>query len=954
MTENTREVQLKASMDATGVRAGVEQAKTAIQDLGKTAEREGAKAGAGLGKAGDGAGQAATKIDRETRSMIGSIERATAAFKAGQKGGADYFEVLAKQRGVSGDALKPYLDQLRQAEAAQKAAEGSLKGIGVSAAQTAAALRQVPAQFGDIVTSIAGGQKPLQVFLQQGSQIKDAFGGAGAASRALGGYVLGLLNPFSLAAAAGLGLAVAFESGSAEGRAFARTLILTGNAAGATVNQLAQVSAEIAKGGATQGAASEALTQLAATGKVGAENLGRFAAAALELQRVGGPAVEDTVKAFAELGRSPLQASLKLNESTNFLTVSLYEQIRALEQQGRTTEAAKVAQQGFASAMEQRIPALAANLGLLERAWKGVKEAITGAGDALLDIGRRSTVADLQGQLKNAEISAKEAGPAGLVAILAERKVRALRDQVAAAQEVERLAQRSAASAAVQLRQVAARDEAEKLLADLGVKRVSQADQELALRRKLAEAAVDEKTITEAIIALRKKGGESGGDAELASQRARVKEAGAYLATLKEIRATSAFEALGDAKQTESQKRVVDLQERLKASISGVTRAKLEQELAGARQLAAIEVETRDTEEMIKFQQQAQTEYQKLIAQNYSAARSTETQAKQQEELNGQLGKGATAAAKYRLEALEAERAVFLQAELIDAAQLASIQAKIDAQQRFVTALKSADFKAIDTGLDEWLRGANELERLYAEELRLSGLSRLERDKIVAARQVELKLAKELAKIDAADISDAEKERLRIKARVAAEKEASAAVNKVMRDDAARTADEIRQSLTDALMRGFERGKGLAQNLRDTVVNMFKTLVLRPTIEPYINQAAGWLQGALGGGAGGGGFGSLIGGIGSLFNSSWPPSAAAWACRAPRPRRRRRPTRAPACRAPARPSLWGPAPRLSAPTPRSLRSPWARPATPMRRDSTSATCRTPRPGWPRAALRPRP
>jgi hypothetical protein len=90
-----------------------------------------------------------------------------------------------------------------------------------------------------------------------------------------------------------------------------------------------------------------------------------------------------------------------------------------------------------------------------------------------------------------------------------------------------------------------------------------------------------------------------------------------------------------------------------------------------------------------------------------------------------------------------------------------------------------------------------------------------------------------------------------------------------MRDDAARTADEIRQSLTDALMRGFERGKGLAQNLRDTVVNMFKTLVLRPTIEPYINQAAGWLQGALGGGAGGGGFGSLIGGIGSLFNSSW-------------------------------------------------------------------------------------
>src|SRR5690606_9438095 len=45
-----------------------------------------------------------------------------------------------------------------------------------------------------------------------------------------------------------------------------------------------------------------------------------------------------------------------------------------------------------------------------------------------------------------------------------------------------------------------------------------------------------------------------------------------------------------------------------------------------------------------------------------------------------------------------------------------------------------------------------------------------------------------------------------------------------------RTAKEIERSLTDSLMRGFERGKGFAENLRDTLRNMFNTLVLRPVI----------------------------------------------------------------------------------------------------------------------------
>jgi phage-related minor tail protein len=877
MTENTREVQLKSSFDATGVRTGVEQAKTAIQDLGKTAEREGAKAGAGLAKAGEGLQKSAADAERAVGRYEAQLRRLTAETQAAADGTGKAGAVLNKAiaDGVDVTRLEPSLAKLRQAEAAATAAaQRSLSSVGVSAAQTAAALRQVPAQFTDIITSISAGQSPITVLLQQGGQLKDAFGGAGAAARALGGYVLGLINPFTVAAVAVGALALAYERGDAESREFQRTLILTGNAAGTTADRLSQVSAEIAKGGITRGGAAEALNQLAATGKVGAENLGRFAAAAIELQRAGGPAIDDTAKAFAELGRAPLQAALKLNESTNFLTAALYEQIKALEEQGRSTEAARVAQQGFSAAMEQRIPQLAANLGLLERAWRGIKDAIAGAADELLNVGRKSNISELQNQLKNAEIAAKEAGPAGLVAILAERKVRALRDQVDAAQEVERLARRSAEADAARLRQVTAIGEFDKL-AEQSLDKQVKLKQEIARIENLGRDAGKSRAEIEAQIAAARDRFKDDAAAELASQRSRLLAADAYLTKLKEIRETGRFEQLDDARQTEGQKRVIELQEQLKGSIGEVTRARLQDQLAVAQQQAAREVAIRDLERQIGGQKRAAAEYDNLVEAAGKSADAILQQAKQQEVANAMLGNAKIAVAELTLAELQHQQAELENTAQTTPAYLAALQAKIDAQQRFVAALKAADFKALNDGLAEWMRSASEQDQLFREEQRLVGLSRLEREKIVAARQVELKLAKELAEIDRASIDDDKKDELRTKARAAAQKEASAAVNKVMRDDIARTSDEIQRSLTDALLRGFESGKGFAQNLRDTVENMFKTLVLRPVLQPIMGSVANTLAKWLGGGSSGGGVGglgglsTLVGGLGSMLNSSW-------------------------------------------------------------------------------------
>ena len=94
---------------------------------------------------------------------------------------------------------------------------------------------------------------------------------------------------------------------------------------------------------------------------------------------------------------------------------------------------------------------------------------------------------------------------------------------------------------------------------------------------------------------------------------------------------------------------------------------------------------------------------------------------------------------------------------------------------------------------------------------------------------------------------------------------------KKAQDEWQRTSDSINQSLTDALLRGFESGKDFAKNLRDTVVNMFKTMVLRPIISAVVNPVAGAITGALGlsgtAQAASGGS-SLLGNVGSIASGA--------------------------------------------------------------------------------------
>jgi lambda family phage tail tape measure protein len=418
MTDLKKQIEL--GVGATGVEQGVEKAKRSLADLGVAAVVEGKKASEGVANIGKGGDQTAAKLDAATRSMIASIQRTTAATEVGKKTGSEYFAALANQRGVSADVLKPYLAQLDSAIAKQKAAEAALSAtapalgkVGVSAAQTAAALRGVPAQFTDIVTSIQGGQAPLTVLLQQGGQLKDMFGGVGPAASALGGYVLGLVNPFTVAAAAVGLLALAFYKGEQQTAAFNKALILTGNYAGTSASVLQDQAAQVAKFGGTQALAAEALAKLAGSGKIASESLVDVGRAVSGMNRLVGTSIEESVSMFTKLAEEPTKASEKLNESMHYLTASTLERIRTLEQQGRQEEAAALAVSTAASVTNQRLAEVQDQAGVLARAWRMMGDDAKKAWDLMMGLGRAKTaseaVADARAQL--AELQAR--GPIG-------------------------------------------------------------------------------------------------------------------------------------------------------------------------------------------------------------------------------------------------------------------------------------------------------------------------------------------------------------------------------------------------------------------------------------------------------------------------------------------------------------------------------------------------------------
>lgn len=444
-----QESRLGITIDSRGAEQNANRMADSLDRMEKSGDAAAASA--------DGVSSSAAQQKKELAQLLGQINPTVAALGRLD----DMQDKLAKFKKagiVEGDTFVEYQAKINQARTELTRFDDSLTRTGNTAKQNAAALRGVPAQFTDIFTSIAAGQPITMVALQQGGQLKDMFGGIAPAARALGGYVAGLVNPFTLAAAAAAALTVAYYQGSEESERFGRILIENGNAAGTSANQLSDLANQVASTGTTVGAAAEVLTKLAAAGNPLTSMYAEITQASLAWSKQTGRDVKEVVQSFNDIAKSPVEAIKKLDAELNILTTSQYANIVSLQEQGNTMDAAKMAAGIYAEEISTRAGEIEKNLGSLEGAWKSVASFAKSAWDAMLDIGRDKSLeqqlAEVDNKIAEAGKGIKQGGRAAFGLGLNIQNVDQLKKQAAELQaaiaEVGRKSAEDAASKAIQ------------------------------------------------------------------------------------------------------------------------------------------------------------------------------------------------------------------------------------------------------------------------------------------------------------------------------------------------------------------------------------------------------------------------------------------------------------------------------------------------------------------------
>ncbi|PRA53167.1 MULTISPECIES: phage tail length tape measure family protein [Pseudomonas] len=402
-----QESRLAVTIDSRG-------AKRSADDLTGSLERM-ERAGDAAAASADGVSSSLDDQRKELTQLLGQINPTVAALGRLD----DMQEKLAKLKKagiVESDTFVEYTQRINTMRDALGETTVGMNKAGMSAKAYQAALRGVPAQFTDIAVSLQGGQAPLQVLLQQGGQLKDMFGGIVPATKALGGYILGLVNPFTVAAAAAGTLALAYYQGSEESERLTASIIKNGNAAGTSYSELASLAQQVANTGTTVGAAADVIGQLSAAGNRLTPMYAQIAQASLAWAKQTGTDVTKVVETFNDIAKSPVEAVKKLDAELNFLTTSQYANITSLQEQGRTLEAARVATDLYASTLSSRSGEMQANLGSLESAWQSLAGFAKQAWDAMLDVGRKKTpeqeLSEVYNQIADAQKGIKRGGRA--------------------------------------------------------------------------------------------------------------------------------------------------------------------------------------------------------------------------------------------------------------------------------------------------------------------------------------------------------------------------------------------------------------------------------------------------------------------------------------------------------------------------------------------------------------
>lgn len=191
MTEQTS--RLAIVLDSSGAEKQADNLATALVKMTQAGER-----------AASSAVKVTKATDEEKQSLselLDRIDPVNAALNKLDKQQQDLAKFKSKGM-VDTDTFDLYSKKIEETRNRLTGFRDDLGKTGQSAAQTAYAMRMIPAQMTDIVVGLSTGQSPFMVLMQQGGQLKDMFGGIIPAIKGISTYVMGLVNPFTVAAGA--------------------------------------------------------------------------------------------------------------------------------------------------------------------------------------------------------------------------------------------------------------------------------------------------------------------------------------------------------------------------------------------------------------------------------------------------------------------------------------------------------------------------------------------------------------------------------------------------------------------------------------------------------------------------------------------------------------------------------------------------------------------------------
>ncbi|MDD0814289.1 tape measure protein [Curvibacter sp. HBC28] len=811
--------EIKIGADASGVEAGVGKAKRSLRELGESAKAagdsvaaSGDKAGKSLASMGDGGEVASRKIQRDTASMQGSLQRYISTLEAGSKDSRKYWETMADFKGVDKNALRPLLDQL-----------DSYKAKTVAATEATATWTSSLTQIGSGVAGVTA------VAVAAGLAGKAMFDASANAERlrTMLDFSTGGKSAKEIEYLRGVTYRLGLEFSSTakaygQFQAAAKGTALEGDKARAVFESVAKASAVMGLSAEDTSGVLLALQQMISKGTVQAEELrGQLGERLPGAFQVAASAMGVTT---AELGKMLEQGQVVADD---FLP-----------------KFGKALEKNLGGAAEKAADRLDAAVNRFETSWTRLKQAggDSGISKAFSD-GLNSGAGSLEAiavAMERARINGDGFFGQMFAGASTMRKLMDATDR-ATVNMYDNAAATKKAEAELARLQARGDDTSKNIYIQSSYFQV----QEYVKALKAAKAEQDKLMGASAVDPNMNDGVTASGRAreQYNTQRAkdleaanafRLKQSGVPDGYLKDMAELIRLNQAGVLVGNEYTEALKHQQEELlkKTGVTKAANAGLKQE-QGAYEGLMASIRAKIAEDQLELKGGvALTESQRM-------------RIKLDEDLaTGRLKLNATheKAVRLALDELAVSEASVTASKTLTKGNLEAAQAR----EKYLASLSAGlDKLKADTLAQQEQNDRLGLSKLAIASLDAAKLEMLATDVELQAIKAMDKNLDEQAYTALKQQAEAYRELAKLK-RDGAVKQDMLDTAKATADEWKRTAESIERTITDSLMRGFESGKGFAANLRDTIVNMFKTLVLRPIISAVVNPVAATITGAMG------------------------------------------------------------------------------------------------------------